>query len=154
MKKTIEEIRKAVLAYCEDVCPDKLRTSIECGSLAWGYVDSRDSEYEAWFLYVGNANSSPISLFALTADAVWIAAYRLLGLEARDAVEAYKSENERLQSAWMAEKSRNAALVAAGKALVAAVKVGMPITESIIHQLVEFEKALAANNTEKGGVQG
>ena len=88
--KTVEEMRVAVLAECEAVCPDKLHAPIECGHLAFGYVEDDGIRMEAWFLYVGEA-TAPMSLYALAGEQVWLAAYRLLGLSERDAVEAEKA---------------------------------------------------------------
>ena len=91
MEKTIEYMRTAVLAECEAVCPSRLYAPIECGHLAFGYVEDDGVQMEAWFLYVGAA-TAPMSLYALAGEQVWLAAYRLLGLSERDAVEAERAE--------------------------------------------------------------
>lgn len=57
MKIDTEKMRLAVLAECETVCPDKLRAPIECGHLAFGYVEDDGVQMEAWFLYVGEATA-------------------------------------------------------------------------------------------------
>ena len=121
--KTVEEMRVAVLAECEAVCPDKLHAPIECGHLAFGYVEDDGIRMEAWFLYVGEA-TAPMSLYALAGEQVWLAAYRLLGLSERDAVEAERAEMMKTVDALSAMVSvdpvsfaeleaKNAALVAA-----------------------------------------
>lgn len=88
MEKTIEYMRTAVLAECEAVCPSRLYAPIECGHLAFGYVEDDGVQMEAWFLYVGAA-TAPMSLYALAGEQVWLAAYYLLGLDKRDALEAH-----------------------------------------------------------------
>ena len=77
-----------MLAECEAVCPSRLYAPIECGHLAFGYVEDDGVQMEAWFLYVGEA-TAPMSLYALAGEQVWLAAYRLLGLDKRDALEAH-----------------------------------------------------------------
>ncbi len=77
-----------MLAECEAVCPSRLYAPIECGHLAFGYVEDDGVQMEAWFLYVGAA-TAPMSLYALAGEQVWLAAYRLLGLDKRDALEAH-----------------------------------------------------------------
>ena len=100
MEKTIEYMRTAVLAECEAVCPSRLYAPIECGHLAFGYVEDDGVQMEAWFLYVGAA-TAPMSLYALAGEQVWLAAYRLLGLDKRDALEAEKEKSKRWESrAW------------------------------------------------------
>ena len=89
--KTVEEMRDDVLAECEAVCPDRdFPANADWGHLMFGYVKYDGDDYEAWFLYV-SASIHPISLYARSADQVWLAAYRLLGLSERDAVEDEKS---------------------------------------------------------------
>ena len=77
-----------MLAECEAVCPSRLYAPIECGHLAFGYVEDDGVQMEAWFLYVGAA-TAPMSLYALAGEQVWLAAYYLLGLDKRDALEAH-----------------------------------------------------------------
>ena len=133
--RDIEKMRLAVLAECETVCPDKLHAPIECGHLAFGYVEDDGIRMEAWFLYVGEA-TAPMSLYALAGEQVWLAAYRLLGLSERDAVEAekarllkrYKARIKRLRAddaethriQMEVKDERIAALEAKNAALVAA----------------------------------
>ncbi len=89
----------------------------------FGYVKYDGDDYEAWFLYV-SASIHPISLYARSADQIWLAAYRLLGLSERDAVEAERAEMMKTVDALSAMVSvdpvsfaeleaKNAALVAA-----------------------------------------
>ena len=74
-------------------------------------------------LFIGE-DSPTITLYALSSEASWIAAYRILGLEARDAVEDEREEMMKTVDALSAMVSvdpvafadlqaRNAALVAA-----------------------------------------
>lgn len=111
MEKTIEYMRTAVLAECEAVCPSRLYAPIECGHLAFGYVEDDGVQMEAWFLYVGAA-TAPMSLYALAGEQVWLAAYRLLGLDKRDALEAerafWTASTDSLTKSLEAEKVKNA----------------------------------------------
>ncbi len=99
MEKTIEYMRTAVLAECEAVCPSRLYAPIECGHLAFGYVEDDGVQMEAWFLYVGAA-TAPMSLYALAGEQVWLAAYYLLGLDKRDALEAERGKSVKLVEAF------------------------------------------------------
>ena len=150
-KKTIEEMRDDVLAECEAVCPDKLHAPIECGHLAFGYVEDDGIRMEAWFLYVGEA-TAPMSLYALAGEQVWLAAYRLLGLSERDAVEAERAEMMKTVDALSAMVSVDpvsfAALEAKNAALVAALEKIYTADNDPAIELIA-KNALAAN--EKGG---
>lgn len=122
--KTVEEMRVAVLAECEWICPNRdFPAKADWGHLMFGYVKYDGDDYEAWFLYV-SASIHPISLYARSADQIWIAAYSLLGLSERDAVEAERAEMMKTVDALSAMVSvdpvsfaeleaKNAALVAA-----------------------------------------
>ena len=99
MEKTIEYMRTAVLAECEAVCPSRLYAPIECGHLDFGYVEDDGVQMEAWFLYVGAA-TAPMSLYALAGEQVWLAAYYLLGLDKRDALEAERGKSAKLVEAF------------------------------------------------------
>ena len=153
-KKTIEEMRVAVLAECEAVCPDKLHAPIECGHLAFGYVEDDGIRMEAWFLYVGEA-TAPMSLYALAGEQVWLAAYRLLGLSERDAVAELREESDKYFTELKAERARNAALVAALEDMYLAygttVKIGQLNGLRTVQTNIgrDIKHALAAN--EKGG---
>ena len=100
-----------MLAECEAVCPSRLYAPIECGHLAFGYVEDDGVQMEAWFLYVGAA-TAPMSLYALAGEQVWLAAYRLLGLDKRDALEAervfWTASTDSLTKSLEAEKVKNA----------------------------------------------
>ncbi len=87
-----------MLAECEAVCPSRLYAPIECGHLAFGYVEDDGVQMEAWFLYVGAA-TAPMSLYALAGEQVWLAAYYLLGLDKRDALEAERGKSVKLVEA-------------------------------------------------------
>ena len=153
-KKTIEEMRVAVLAECEAVCPDKLHAPIECGHLAFGYVEDDGIRMEAWFLYVGEA-TAPMSLYALAGEQVWLAAYRLLGLSERDAVAELREESDKYFTELKAERAKNAALVAALEDMYLAygttVKIGQLNGLRTVQTNIgrDIKHALAAN--EKGG---
>ena len=100
-----------MLAECEAVCPSRLYAPIECGHLAFGYVEDDGVQMEAWFLYVGAA-TAPMSLYALAGEQVWLAAYYLLGLDKRDALEAerafWTASTDSLTKSLEAEKVKNA----------------------------------------------
>ncbi len=115
-------------------------------------------------LYV-SASIHPISLYARSADQIWIAAYRLLGLSERDAVEAekarllkrYKARIKRLRAddaethriQMEVKDERIAALEAKNAALVDRIELALSMSEDIdINRILG--NALAAN--EKGGV--
>ena len=154
MKIDTEKMRLAVLAECETVCPDKLRAPIECGHLAFGYVEDDGVQMEAWFLYVGEA-TAPMSLYALAGEQVWIAAYRLLGLSERDAVAELREESDKYFTELKAERARNAALVAALEDMYLAygttVKIGQLNGLRTVQTNIgrDIKHTLAAN--EKGG---
>ena len=162
--KTVEEMRDDVLAECEWICPNRdFPANADWGHLMFGYVKYDGDDYEAWFLYV-SASIHPISLYARSADQIWIAAYSLLGLSERDAVEDEKSrllkrykarikrlraddaETHRIQIEVKDEKM--AALEAKNAALVDRIELALSLSEdSDINRILG--NALAAN--EKGG---
>lgn len=177
--KTIEEIRKTVLAYCEGVCPnigDGHKETVNSGTIihskdrAWSWLDGLGSR-----IYI-NDNMSRATATAM---------YAILGLEARDAVEAYKAslqsdlksmtaivssvkkgeQPDYVHVSKLAElQVRNTALVAALEEIGAfatdedgeemdAFDMGQTIGEMVDDAIAANKNALAAN-TEKGGVQG
>lgn len=159
--KTIEEKRSSVLAYCEEVCPKGTKEAIIANGVTLEWIDYGDVMTGGLRLY-GVADWMYIE--ADMDEYVTLHAYRLLGLETRDALAPYKSENERLQSAWMTEKARNAALVEALEEIrkpAMIISLGKATNRDRAEQLTEDHKrvrmiaqsALSAN-TEKGGVQG
>jgi len=121
--KTTEEIRLAVLAECERLCPqigdkskidgiDTLRIDrYESGGEILQYTDSYQWEKVIEFNHKDHWR-----------EKCWRLAYRLLGLSERDAVEDYKAEWDNLQTAWMTEKSKVAALEARNAKLVGALE--------------------------------
>lgn len=182
--KTVEEMRDDVLAECEWICPNRdFPANADWGHLMFGYVKYDGDDYEAWFLYV-SASIHPISLYARSADQIWIAAYRLLGLSERDAVEDEKSrllkrykarikrlraddaETHRIQMEVKDERiaelqTRNAALVAALEKI--RYEHGYRYTygdgfgnvlEKRINSVGVAVVNALAANTEKGGVNG
>ena len=162
--KTVEEMRVAVLAECDTVCPNRdFPAKADWGHLMFGYVTYDGDDYEAWFLYV-SASIHPISLYARSADQIWIAAYRLLGLSERDAVETERTEMMKTVDALSAMvtvdpvafaelEAKNAALVAALQTLKKAVGYKPKRRDEIISYRndigIFIDDALAAN--EKGG---
>ena len=116
--KTVEEMRSSVLAECARLCPNRdFPAKADWGHLMFGYVKYDGDDYEAWFLYV-SASIHPISLYARSADQIWIAAYRILGLSDRDAVEDEREIAEEYLSRLKAERAKNAALVAAAELVI------------------------------------
>ena len=136
--KTVEEMRDDVLAECEWICPNRdFPANADWGHLMFGYVKYDGDDYEAWFLYV-SASIHPISLYARSADQIWIAAYSLLGLS--------DAETHRIQIEVKDEKM--AALEAKNAALVDRIELALSLSEdSDINRILG--NALAAN--EKGG---
>ena len=153
--KTVEEMRVAVLAECDTVCPNRdFPAKADWGHLMFGYVTYDGDDYEAWFLYV-SASIHPISLYARSADQIWIAAYRLLGLSERDAVAELREESDKYFTELKAERARNAALVAALEDMYLAygttVKIGQLNGLRTVQTNIgrDIKHTLAAN--EKGG---
>lgn len=153
--KTVEEMRVAVLAECDTVCPNRdFPAKADWGHLMFGYVKYDGDDYEAWFLYV-SASIHPISLYARSADQIWIAAYRLLGLSERDAVAELREESDKYFTELKAERARNAALVAALEDMYLAygttVKIGQLNGLRTVQTNIgrDIKHTLAAN--EKGG---
>ena len=165
--KTVEEMRKSVLAECEWICPNRdFPANADWGHLMFGYVKYDGDDYEAWFLYV-SASIHPISLYARSADQIWIAAYSLLGLSERDAVETERTEMMKTVDALSAMvtvdpvafaelEAKNAALVAAAELVIKrnCERIsGDGSDYSLFSQAIgNLGDALAAN--EKGGLHG
>ena len=166
--KTVEQKREAVMAYCEEVCPNRdFPAKADWGHLMFGYVTYDGDDYEAWFLYV-SASIHPISLYARSADQIWIAAYSLLGLSERDAVEAERAEMMKTVDALSAMVSvdpvafaqleaKNAALVAALGKIRNACRIAVTTRDfqekGTMYKIETcIDSALAAN--EKGGANG
>ncbi len=121
--KSIEEIKNAVLAYCEDVCPNEN----DHFTVIQDYVSIKHSDSGLprvrFILWLFDVSMSINAQFEDGNDELAVALYRLLGLESRDAVAAEKSRSfKEIDSctlslgkmairAKVAEK-RNAALVA------------------------------------------
>jgi len=163
--KTVEEMRVAVLAECDTVCPNRdFPAKADWGHLMFGYVTYDGDDYEAWFLYV-SASINPISLYARSADQIWIAAYRLLGLSERDAVAAERAEMMKTVDALSAMvtvdpvafaqlEAKNAALVAALGKIRNACRIAVTTRDfqekGTMYKIETcIDSALAAN--EKGG---
>jgi hypothetical protein len=159
--KTIEEMKEAVLAYCEEACPKGTKEAIIANGVTLEWIDYGDVMTGGLRLY-GVADWMYIE--ADMDEYVTLHAYRLLGLETRDALAPYKSENERLQSAWMTEKARNAALVEALEVVKYGCEFGnqslgcqkLPDSKgysAVIGSPYEFVCNALSANTEKGGAK-
>ena len=86
MEKTIEEIRKAVLAYCDEVCPQGARHDVVANdvTIGWmGHGDTMDGGLRMYFF------ADWMYIDADMDDRTALLAYRLLGLDKRDALEAH-----------------------------------------------------------------
>ena len=98
MEKTIEEIRKAVLAYCDEVCPQGARHDVVANdvTIGWmGHGDTMDGGLRMYFF------ADWMYIDADMDDRTALLAYRLLGLDKRDALEAEKEKSKRWESrAW------------------------------------------------------
>lgn len=90
--KTIEEIKKSVLAYCEEVCPNEHSTA----HLEIGMMKRMSMGSVFYWLHIDGL--STIAINAKSTDDHIFAAYRLLGLETRDAVAEKEAEIDELKS--------------------------------------------------------
>lgn len=88
MKKTIEEVKKCVLAYCGEVCPQHMLSTALWGNLKM----FRDSE--TFEIMWGDRQWMVINQYS--SDDAFIAAYRLLGLSERDAIDAERAKSAQL----------------------------------------------------------
>ena len=109
MEKTIEEIRKAVLAYCDEVCPQGARHDVVANdvTIGWmGHGDTMDGGLRMYFF------ADWMYIDADMDDRTALLAYRLLGLDKRDALEAerafWTASTDSLTKSLEAEKVKNA----------------------------------------------
>ena len=160
-KKTIEEMREAVLAYCETVCPnvgDRFDIS-ECAKLLH-VVHAGD--WHQWQIHCPIFNGGGYTWMAVFKVSPYpsctdfVDFYRLLGLSERDAVAELREESDKYFTELKAERAKNAALVAALESLKRAVGYKPRRHGEIVlyrNDLGVFiDNALAAN--EKGGANG
>ena len=102
MEKTKEEIRAAVLAECErlrnELCPSFYPPHDTYPEITTGIVSGVVATYTIWPF--GPASSTPIVLdvSASSHDKVWPTLYRMMGLQAREAVAAKDAEIEQLKA--------------------------------------------------------
>ena len=156
-KKTIEEMRVAVLAYCETVCPnvgDRFDIS-ECAKLLH-VVHAGD--WHQWQIHCPIFNGGGYTWMAVFKVSPYpsctdfVDFYRLLGLSERDAVEAERAEMMKTVDALSAMVSVDpvsfAELEAKNAALVAALEKIYAADNDPAIELIA-KNALAAN--EKGG---
>ena len=97
MEKTIEEIRKAVLAYCDEVCPQGARHDVVANdvTIGWmGHGDTMDGGLRMYFF------ADWMYIDADMDDRTALLAYRLLGLDKRDALEAERGKSVKLVEAF------------------------------------------------------
>ncbi len=150
-KKTIEEMRVAVLAECETVCKE----SMQCYGIGNGLKISKSSsqyviEYQDdrgnWWIL------ATINKYTESSDSLILVFYRLLVISERDAVEAERAEMMKTVDALSAMVSVDpvsfAALEAKNAALVAALEKIYTADNDPAIELIA-KNALAAN--EKGG---
>lgn len=110
--KTIEEMKKAVLAYCEEVCPNEHNTA----HLEVGMLKRQSMGSVFYWLHVDGL--STIAIHEKATDDHIFAAYRILGLAERDAVAAEREKINKLAENIVSQtleinalESRNTALV-------------------------------------------
>ena len=117
MEKTIEEIRKAVLAYCDEVCPQGARHDVVANDVTIGWMGHGDTMDGGLRMYID----------ADMDDRTALLAYRLLGLDKRDALEAHTrkeaefearmnlmdAKQEKYMNLYRAERGKSAKLVEA-----------------------------------------
>ena len=163
--KTIEEIKNAVIAYCEEVCPNQGDRKY----FDWGYIYRWNDSWSLSHILDGSCIFMTGEKNEYPRLQNWHLAYAILGLEARDAkaewneatakaiahlnLETAKAERDKLQA-----ESRNAALVEALQSMKN--QYGYRYTygdgfSNVVEKKVSplgmmIDLALAAN-TEKGG---
>ena len=159
--KTVEEMRKSVLAECETICPNV--GDFSRVRLLWIGKIERTSEVgfdphydgKIWAIFAHGGGEILYFIHEDSDEAIIDFAYMLFGFAERDAVEAERTEMMKTVDALSAMvtvdpvafaelEAKNAALVAALEKIYAADN--DPAIELIA------KNALAAN--EKGGVQG
>ena len=163
-KKTIEEMRVAVLAECETVCKE----SMQCYGIGNGLKISKSSsqyviEYQDdrgnWWIL------ATINKYTESSDSLILVFYRLLGLSERDAVAAERAEMMKTVDALSAMvtvdpvafaqlEAKNAALVAALGKIRNACRIAVTTRDfqekGTMYKIETcIDSALAAN--EKGG---
>lgn len=156
--KTHDEMKAEVLAYCEEVCPNEFNKA----HLEIGMAERRSMASIFYWLHVHGLSTVAVHGNA-TDDHIFVA-YRLLGLETRDAIaEVEKNWSDKtarvLQSKDLeirmtnemlqAERVKSAVLVEALENLCHAMKYRTPLNPNTIHELAEAEKAL--ETYKKGG---
>ena len=111
MEKTIEYMRTAVLAECEAVCPQGARHDVVANdvTIGWmGHGDTMDGGLRMYFF------ADWMYIDADMDDRTALLAYRLLGLDKRDALEAervfWTASTDSLTKSLEAEKVKNANL--------------------------------------------
>ncbi len=107
MEKTIEEIRKAVLAYCDEVCPQGARHDVVANdvTIGWmGHGDTMDGGLRMYFF------ADWMYIDADMDDRTALLAYRLFGLDKMDALEAervfWTASTDSLTKSLEAEKAK------------------------------------------------
>ena len=172
MDKTIEEMKKAVLAYCEEVCP-KFQDSYEIEGIVTLY-----REHGGIRVYNFDTNTMIFTSGKSNREGSIRYHYRLLGLAERDAVSTYKSslqsdlksmtaivssvkkgeQPDYVHVSKLAElQARNTALVAALERIKKEYGLEHGVLRGerpVINSLGEFINEVLEANTEKGGVQG
>lgn len=164
--KTIEEMKTAVLAYCEAVCPrNGHQHPLYEGAYLRGDIDGYGI-YHYWGGLKGGNSTCICSISTRSASvqvAEFSAFYSLLGLEARDAVEAKNAELaeseiafERQANILQAERARAAKLVEGLKKIKN--EYGLEYSyirgeKPLLNNIGEFVNEVIAAYKE-GGVQG
>jgi len=98
MEKTPQEIAAAVLAYCHEVCPPSTKVPVTIGHVTLEWIDYGNTMNSGLRLY---GVDDWMSIDESMGEYVASHAYRLLGLDKRDALEAEKEKSKRWESrAW------------------------------------------------------
>jgi hypothetical protein len=93
MEKTFEEIKSTVLAFCDETCPKTAKNPIAVNGMGLEWIDYGDVMSGGLRLY-GVADWMYID--SEMSDRTALHAYRLLGLDKRDALEAERGKAAKL----------------------------------------------------------
>ena len=159
--KTVEEMRKSVLAECETICPNV--GDFSRVRLLWIGKIERTSEVgfdphydgKIWAIFAHGGGEILYFIHEDSDEAIIDFAYMLFGFAERDAVAELREESDKYFTELKAERARNAALVAALEDMYLAygttVKIGQLNGLRTVQTNIgrDIKHALAAN--EKGG---
>ena len=154
--KTVEEMRKSVLAECETICPNV--GDFSRVRLLWIGKIERTSEVgfdphydgKIWAIFAHGGGEILYFIHEDSDEAIIDFAYMLFGFAERDAVAELREESDKYFTELKAARERNAALVAAHKDIIRITNDGFKTHEEARTLARETSRnAIAANK--KGG---